>query len=137
MTKPDTMTAAEYRKRIKQKRGLENAFAATWKYMVQDGKPTYVREYKFAKKEMDREWRFDFAFVEQRVGIEIDGGTHRGGRHVRGKGYQSDCNKLNAAVCLNWAVLRYTSDDIMNRGADVIEQVCLVLNRRAPHKEAT
>jgi len=66
--------------------------------------PLIRREYRFAPP---RRWRFDFAFVGQ-VAVEIQGGTWSGGRHVRGKGYEADCEKRNEATLLGWRVLYFT-----------------------------
>ncbi len=65
-----------------------------------------VREYQFCK---GRRWRFDFAFPEQMVAIEVEGGTWNGGRHTRGSGYEKDLEKYNAATALGWKVYRYTT----------------------------
>lgn len=62
--------------------------------------PQPVREYKF------QQWRFDFAWPVLKIAVEIDGGTFAGGDHVRGKGYQRDCMKNNAAQIAGWSVLR-------------------------------
>lgn len=62
--------------------------------------PQPVREYRF------KGWRFDFAWPKLKVAVEIDGGTYMGGDHVRGKGYQRDCMKNNAAQVEGWSVLR-------------------------------
>ncbi len=55
-----------------------------------------------------QDWRFDFAFPEYLVAVEIDGGTFSGGRHTRGTGYEDDCRKGNAAVLYGWRVLHFT-----------------------------
>lgn len=62
-----------------------------------------VKEYRFHPTRL---WRFDVAFPEQRVAVEIDGGVWSGGRHVRGAGYIADCEKLAEAAILGWRVLR-------------------------------
>ena len=67
--------------------------------------PTPVREFRFHPS---RKWRFDFAFVDQMIALEIDGATWTGGRHTRGSGYESDCEKLNEAAVLGWRVFRAT-----------------------------
>lgn len=59
-----------------------------------------------------RRWRFDRAWPELRVAVEIDGGTWNGGRHTRPAGYAEDCNKMNSAALMGWTVLRFTSDQI-------------------------
>jgi len=56
-----------------------------------------------------RKWRFDYAWLAERVAAEVDGGIWVKGRHTRGAGYERDCEKLNAAVLLGWRVLRFTT----------------------------
>ena len=83
---------------------------------------TPAREYCFAK-EIGRRWRFDFAWPDRKVAVEIQGGTWNRGRHVRGKGYAKDCEKHNAAVALEWKVLQFTGDMLREDPVGYIEQV--------------
>src|ERR1700733_14572633 len=76
---------------------------------------TPVREFQFHS---ERKWRLDFAFVEQRLGIEIDGGSRSYGRHNRSEGFEADCEKLNAAAALGWRILRYTTEMVTRGAAD-------------------
>lgn len=74
-------------------------------------------EFRFADS---RKWRFDFAWPDRKVAVELDGGgwgtgpacpackQRSAGRHTRGKGFEGDCEKLNTAAALGWTVLRYT-----------------------------
>lgn len=57
-----------------------------------------------------RKWRFDFAFLAERIAIELEGGTRNNGAHVRHDGYRKDCEKYNAATLQGWRVIRGTSD---------------------------
>jgi len=66
------------------------------------------REYKFCE---DRRFRFDLALPSYMIAVEYEGGVHSGGRHVRGKGYATDCKKYNLAAMYGWTLLRFTSDD--------------------------
>jgi len=68
--------------------------------------PAPEREVRFHPT---RKWRFDFAWREQRLAVEVEGGTWAGGRHTRGEGFAEDAEKYNAAVLLGWSVLRFTS----------------------------
>lgn len=77
-------------------------------------------EYRF---DDTRKWRFDFAFIQHMVAVEIEGGNFSGGRHVRGKGYQDDCYKYNKALELGWRVLRYTPNMLKNDPISVIQQI--------------
>jgi len=69
--------------------------------------PASEREYVFAPP---RKWRFDFAWPALRAAVEVEGGTWVTGRHSRGKGFEQDCEKYNAATVAGWAVLRVTGD---------------------------
>ena len=88
----------------RQTSNLEATFDTLWR---QCGGPELVPEHRFAPP---RRWRFDRAHVHARIGIEIDGGTHNGGRHVTGAGFTRDCEKLNAAAARGWLIFRLTSD---------------------------
>ncbi len=55
--------------------------------------------------EWSRGWRFDWAFPEQRLGIEVQGQ----GRHQTYVGYRGDCEKLNSAVLHGWRVLWFVA----------------------------
>jgi hypothetical protein len=61
------------------------------------------------------DWRFDFAWPEQRLAVEVEGGMWSGGRHNRAAGFAEDCRKYNAATRLGWRVLRYTTE-MVTRG---------------------
>lgn len=69
------------------------------------GLPVPVREFRFHPT---RKWRFDFAFVDHRIAMEVDGAVWTGGRHTRGAGYEADAEKLNEAAVLGWRVFRVT-----------------------------
>lgn len=84
----------------------------------QVGLPEPKTEYRFDET---RRWRFDIAYPDQKIAMEVDGGTWGNGRHVRGQGYENDCTKLNTAVILGWAVLRFTGD--MVRDGRAVAQV--------------
>ena len=59
-----------------------------------------------------RKWRLDFAIVDLKIGIEIEGGVWANGRHTRGKGFIEDMEKYNAAATLGWVILRFTPHDL-------------------------
>ena len=88
---------------MKQSR-LERTFETLWRQL---GGPELEPEYRFHDT---RRWRFDFAIPEQRLAIELEGGTFTGGRHTRGKGFAADCHKYNEAALAGWRVFRLTAD---------------------------
>jgi very-short-patch-repair endonuclease len=80
----------------------------------------WISEYRFNPK---RKYKFDFANIENKIALEIEGGTWNNGRHVRGEGYAKDCWKYNEAAILGWKVLRFTSDMIRLTPALVLDQI--------------
>ena len=78
------------------------------------GLPVPVREHCFHPL---RKWRFDFAWPDQKVAAECEGGTWTNGRHVRGAGFERNCIKYNQAAVDGWTVLRFTSGMINSGNA--------------------
>ena len=66
-----------------------------------------VKEYQFHP---ERKWRFDYAFPDLRIAVEIDGAVWTYGRHNNAKGYIGDMEKLNTAASMGWLVLRFTTE---------------------------
>ena len=80
-----------------------------------------VREHRFHPR---RKWRFDFAWPEKQIAVEIEGGTYKKGRHNRPQGFESDVNKYNAATLAGWKVYRFTSLMVRNgHAAKFMEEV--------------
>lgn len=67
------------------------------------GLPPPIAEYRF---DAPRRWRFDWAWPECRVALEVEGGVWSGGRHTRGGGFLGDMEKYNRAAELGWRVFR-------------------------------
>ena len=59
-----------------------------------------------------RKWRFDFAFPEQKVALEVQGGVWTNGRHTRGAALLKEHEKLGHAAALGWRVLFCTPADL-------------------------
>ncbi len=78
------------------------------------GLPPVVREHKFAVQ-LGRLWRFDFAWTDYLVAVEIeglvqkyiDGTLYAIGRHASFSGFEGDCIKYANAAILGWRVLRF------------------------------
>lgn len=56
-----------------------------------------------------RRFRSDFVWPDDRLVVEVEGGTWSRGRHTRGSGFHRDCEKYNALTLLGWRVLRFDS----------------------------
>lgn len=106
---------------------LEAAFRTLWKILAPQAPPP-VAQYRFAAL---RQWRFDFAWPELLVAVEIDGLLRgRGGRHQRMEGFAKDLEKHNAALLLGWLPLRFARSDLDKRPAYVVDQVLAALKMR-------
>lgn len=68
------------------------------------GLPAPTLEHRFAPP---RRWRFDLAWPDRKLYAEVDGGIWTNGRHVRGKGYEADCEKIAMAAILGWRGFRF------------------------------
>jgi hypothetical protein len=77
-----------------------------------------------------RDWRFDRAWIERKVYVELQGGVYTAGRHTRGAGYTSDLEKANAATLLGWRGLFFTSQMLKSDPMGCMEKVRSLLNRR-------
>ncbi len=61
-----------------------------------------------------RRWRFDHAWPELMIAVEIHGGVYSGGHHVSAEGFINDRHKMNEAALLGWHVIEATTDDVRN-----------------------
>jgi hypothetical protein len=78
--------------------------------------PEPVREFVFLP---DRKFRFDFAWPDQMVALEVEGGIY-GGKKTSGKsrhttigGFEGDCIKYALAAAAGWRVYRFSSGQVM------------------------
>ena len=69
----------------------------------QHGVAEPVAEFRFHPL---RKWRFDFAWPDALLALEVDGGLFTAGRHTRGAGTEGDHEKFNEAAVLGWRILR-------------------------------
>ena len=88
------------------KKDAEEAFL---EQVREAGLPEPEREYRFHPT---RKWRFDFAWPEIKVAVEIEGSVWARGRHTRGSGYLGDIEKYNEATALGWRVYRVPAHDV-------------------------
>lgn len=71
-----------------------------------------VREFRFHQV---RKWRFDYAFPEHKVALEVEGGVWTGGRHTSSAGFLRDMEKYNTAAVMGWRVVRTTPSELYTR----------------------
>lgn len=128
---PEHMSIEEYRratgqapklKPVVKRSPLEEELARQIKLA---GLPEPVEEYRFAT---DRRYRFDFAWPDLMLAVEVEGGTWTNGRHSRGAGFANDCKKYNYAQSRGWLVLRYPGE--MVTSGEALEQIDEIINKR-------
>ncbi len=138
----------------KRPSSLEIAFMKAWRTFADHDRYAYPnREHRFHPT---RKWRFDFAWPDDRLAVEMEGGVFSHpvkcdkckepverfdkrtkrmvrvyatyGGHTTNTNFQADCAKYNAAAGLGWIVLRYTSKDMEDRPVQVVEEIMAVLS---------
>ena len=85
---------------------LEESLA--WQIKIA-GLPEPKREFRF---DGTRRYRFDFAWPEMKLAVEVEGGQWGRGRHLRPIGFAKDCSKYNLAAVRRWCVLRFVEGDV-------------------------
>jgi very-short-patch-repair endonuclease len=93
--------------------------------------PPVRREFCFA---VARRWRFDFAWPDLSVAVEIeglrkkfvDGVPYAIGRHCTFKGFEEDCIKYANAALLGWTVLRFNQALVRNGTAIALTRPVLI-----------
>lgn len=86
-----------------------------------------VPRQKVMKSDRNPSWRFDFAWPEFKIAVEVeglvcrelhdkDGGSHwvAMGGHATMDGFRDDCEKYAWANFLGWAVLRFEQNQVGN-----------------------
>ena len=81
--------------------------------------PQPIPEFRFHPT---RRWLFDYAWPDQKIALEIEGGVWIGGRHNRGAGFLKDMEKYNAAAILGWRLIRATPSMIASGEAVALIQ---------------
>ncbi len=85
---------------------LEDRFLMLWRAV---GGSPLEREYRFHAV---RRWRADFAHLQARCLIEVEGGIWVNGRHNRAAGFNADLEKYLEAGLAGWRVFRLGPDQI-------------------------
>ncbi len=112
--------------------GLKRAFAATKGYSIpvvtaffrEHGIAEPIYELQFCP---ERKFRFDLAWVPQKLYLECDGGLFVAGAHVRGASLLREHEKRNLATSLGWRGLWCTPSTICTQETANLVKRCLNL----------
>lgn len=82
--------------------------------------PEPIREYQAIK---GRKFRFDFAWLEHRLLVEVNGGTYTKGAHSTGQGIARDYEKIRLGQDCGWKVYPFDGKAIKSGEAvEIIRQ---------------
>ena|SRR3990167_7384615 len=101
--------------------------------------PAAVAEHKFHEK---RKWRFDYAWPQLKIALEVEGGIYKRkggkrcrfcgqtpqGRHNTVKGFLGDMEKYNMASMAGWTVIRTTPEKLLTK--ETADMVLAVINSK-------
>lgn len=102
--------------------GKSDLEAALVKQLEWFGAPAPTPQYRAIGA---RRWKWDLAYPDRNLLIEIDGGLYTGGRHQRpGRwGADNDAEKQSTAAAFGWVTMRFTPELIKNQlGAELVCQ---------------
>jgi very-short-patch-repair endonuclease len=89
---------------------------------VSMGLPKPVAELTFHPT---RKWRFDFAWPEYKVALEVNGGSWIAGRHNTGSGSAKDREKFTNAAMLGWRIAYCTPQELNTSALLLTIRQCL------------
>ena len=118
-------------RRYQAGRDRKKAYRARWenrlaKEIEERGLQGAQQQFRF---HADRNWALDFAFLDVKLGIEIDGGIWLAkGGHNTGKGYLEDRLKEQAALLLGWVIYRVVPEMITSGQA--IDTIAVLLEQK-------
>jgi len=70
-----------------------------------------------------RRWKADYAILEHKILLEVEGAVWVQGRHTRGSGFVKDMLKYNTATSMGYSVLRVVPKDLLGAGTlDLIKE---------------
>lgn len=111
-----------------KRESLEDKFYSAWLAHAPKEFPTPERQFKFHP---ERRFRYDFAWPQIKLCVDIQGGSFVNGGHSRGLGQQNDHSKHNEAQRLGFQVLQFGTVE-MKKPADVVDYVVhFILDRQA------
>ena len=74
-------------------------------------------EHRFSQT---RKWRFDYAWPDRFLALEVEGGIWVRGRHNHPSGFIKDLEKYNYAATAGWRILRVQPRELCTTGTAIM-----------------
>lgn len=88
------------------------------------------RQHPILNPKTNRSFKLDFAWVPERIAVEIQGGAHVQGSHNRAAGQAHDYARHNHLTKLGWRVLYFNTPMLKDMAACVEETAELLCNAK-------
>jgi very-short-patch-repair endonuclease len=109
-----------------RKQKLENEFLSHW-VLLHGNLPEPARQHPIRNPNTGRDWKLDFAWVQEKLAVEIQGGSYLAkGGHNTAAGQAKDYIRHNHLTRNGWRVL-YFNTPMLKHMAAVVEEVAEVL----------
>lgn len=105
---------------------LERSFDTYWRQLAQASAPAYVEQLTW---HVSRDWRWDIAWPDYQLALELQGGSWTSGRHNRGAGMAGDYEKHLNATRVGWRVLYLTTDMLHDDPSTLIAIISDILRK--------
>jgi len=99
--------------------------------LTQLGVDAPVFEHKFHPV---RRWRFDLAWPEHKLALEVQGGIFTNGRHTRGAALLKEWEKLNTAAEMGWRIVFCQPSDLMKTETIEMLKRCMLKQTETEEK---
>jgi len=98
-------------------------------YCQQNGLPAPTPEFRF---DLKRRWRIDYFFENEGklVGLEVEGGVWKIGRHNRPASFLKDMEKYNSMAMHGIFLLRVQPKDLLKKSTTEMLKTVLKLNEK-------
>ena len=96
------------------------------------GAPPFVRQHPVKFTGMRNPYRLDFAWLDWKLCVEVQGGVWIGGGHTTPQGYIRDRQRMNRLVIGGWHILEYTPEMVKSGEAalEIVKYLAMLKERR-------
>lgn len=108
---------------------LERAFLTRWDQLTRDLDPQPPEPTFQCYFSLERDWVYDFAWIDKLICLDLQGGGWVRGGHSRELGMANDFNKHNAALLLGWRPFLASTSMIDNDPISLVNSILVLLDQ--------